>query len=83
MARTLIHDATIISMDPNVGELQRVDVLIDGSKIKAISYSIDHRSLHQIAIPGFIDTHAHTWESPLRATDPICLSHSISLGCGS
>ena len=83
MARTLIRSATIISMDPSVGDLQPGDVLIDGSKIAAISHSIDHRRLHKIAIPGFIDTDAHTWESLLRATDPDWSLAQYFTGCGS
>lgn len=76
MARTLIRNATVISMDPNVGDLQRGDILIDRSKIAAISHSIPAEDAeiidasNQIAIPGFVDTHRHTWESLLRATGP-------------
>ena len=74
MARTLIRNATIISVDPNVGDLHRGDILIDGSKIVEIAPSIaaDDAEIidgtNKIAIPGFVDTHRHTWESLLRAT---------------
>jgi 5-methylthioadenosine/S-adenosylhomocysteine deaminase len=76
LARTLIRNATILSMDPNVGDFPRGDILIDGSKIAAISRSIPAEdaeivdAANQIAIPGFVDTHRHTWESLLRATGP-------------
>ncbi len=40
LARTLISKATIVSMDPNAGDLQRGDILIDGSQILAVSCSI-------------------------------------------
>jgi 5-methylthioadenosine/S-adenosylhomocysteine deaminase len=76
MARTLIRNATIISVDPNIGDLQRGDILIDGSKIAAIAPSIpaDDAEIvdaaNRIAIPGFVDTYRHTWESLLRATGP-------------
>jgi 5-methylthioadenosine/S-adenosylhomocysteine deaminase len=66
----LIRNAAIISMDPSVGDLQRGDVLIDGSKITAISHSIDHRRLHQIVCVGVDKAGNCTWESLLRATDP-------------
>ncbi|MGH6922743.1 MAG: amidohydrolase family protein [Propylenella sp.] len=76
MARTLIRNATIISVDPAIGDLQHGDILIDGSKIAKIAPSIKADgaeavdATNRIAIPGFIDTHRHTWESLLRATGP-------------
>jgi 5-methylthioadenosine/S-adenosylhomocysteine deaminase len=76
MARTLIRNATVISVDPAVGDLQHGDILIDGSKIARIAPSIAADgaevvdATNMIAIPGFIDTHRHTWESLLRATGP-------------
>jgi 5-methylthioadenosine/S-adenosylhomocysteine deaminase len=72
--RTLIKNATIISVDPKIGDMQRGDILIEGSKIAAISPSIPASDAEivdgtdQIAIPGFIDSHRHTWESLLRGT---------------
>src|SRR5215207_214855 len=56
MARTLIRNATIITVDAKIGDLYRGDILIDGT--------------NRIAIPGFIDTHRHTWEALLRNTGP-------------
>jgi cytosine/adenosine deaminase-related metal-dependent hydrolase len=76
MARTLVSQATIISIDPKVGDLHRGDILIDGSKIAAIAPKIEAADAEvidatdMIAIPGLIDTHRHTWESLLRATGP-------------
>lgn len=75
-ARVLIRNATIISVDPKIGDLHRGDILIEGSRIAAIAPSIaadDAETIdagNMIAIPGFIDTHRHTWESLLRATGP-------------
>ena len=40
MERTLIKNATIISVDPKIGDLHRGDILIEGSKIAAIAPSI-------------------------------------------
>ena len=63
MARILIRTATIVSVDPNVGDLQRGNILVDGGKIAAISGSIAAEDAeiidasNQIANPGFIDTH--------------------------
>jgi 5-methylthioadenosine/S-adenosylhomocysteine deaminase len=74
--RTLIRGATIISVDPKVGDLRCGDILIEGSKIAAIAPSITAddaeivEAAEMIAIPGFVDSHRHTWESLLRATGP-------------
>jgi hypothetical protein len=63
LARTLIRTATIGSVDPNVGDLQRGNIPVDGGKIAAISGSIAAEDAeiispsNQIANPGFIDTH--------------------------
>jgi hypothetical protein len=63
LARILIRTATIVSVDPNVGDLQRGNILVDGGKIAAISGSIAAEDAeiidpsNQIANPGFIDTH--------------------------
>jgi len=76
MARKLIRNATVISVDPKIGDLHRGDILIDGSKIAAVAPSIaaDGAEIidgtNKIAIPGFVDTHRHTWEALLRATGP-------------
>src|SRR5262249_52971840 len=72
MRRTLIRHATVVSMDPSVGDLPDADILIEDAKIAAIrpgiaaadAEEIDGRN--RIAIPGFIDTHRHTWQCLLR-----------------
>ena len=74
MATTLISNATILSMDPNVGELHRGDILIKDDKIAEVGVALDAHADEtidargMIAVPGFIDTHRHTWQSLLRST---------------
>ena len=76
MNRKLIRNATIISMDPDIGDILSGDILIEGSKIVKIGKSISADdaevidATNCIAIPGFVDTHRHTWESLLRNTGP-------------
>ncbi len=63
-------------MDPNVGDFGSGSILIDGEAIAAVGRSIevdpisveiiDGRGL--IAIPGFVDTHRHIWQTQLRTT---------------
>jgi cytosine/adenosine deaminase-related metal-dependent hydrolase len=70
--RTVIRDAAIVSMDPEVGDIDRGDILIEGARIAAVGKALavgdaqEVDALGMIAIPGFIDTHRHTWEAPVH-----------------
>jgi 5-methylthioadenosine/S-adenosylhomocysteine deaminase len=72
MARTVIRHATVVSMDPAVGDFADADILVEGQKIVAIRPGIDASDAEEIdatgriAIPGFVDTHRHTWQCLLR-----------------
>jgi cytosine/adenosine deaminase-related metal-dependent hydrolase len=62
-------------MDPAIGDLPRGDVLIDGNTISAVSpdLSADAEVIDAtgfIVIPGFIDSHRHTWEAAIRGCAP-------------
>jgi 5-methylthioadenosine/S-adenosylhomocysteine deaminase len=71
MKRILIHGATILILDPKIGDL-RGDILVEGSRIVAVAPSIpaDDAEIipaeRSIALPGFVDSHGHTWQSLLR-----------------
>jgi 5-methylthioadenosine/S-adenosylhomocysteine deaminase len=71
MKRILIHGATILTLDPKIGDL-RGNVLVEGSRIVAVAPSIraDDAEIipaeRMIALPGFVDSHRHTWQSLLR-----------------
>jgi len=70
--RTLIKGGHIVTMDDALGDLEQGDILIEGSKIVAVSASIDEPADEvvdasgQILIPGLVDTHIHLWEMPMR-----------------
>lgn len=72
MKRTVIRNAIVLSMDPDIGEHMDCDVLIEGTKIKAVQpnlgpvdgIEIDGRGF--IVMPGFVDTHRHTWQCLMR-----------------
>jgi cytosine/adenosine deaminase-related metal-dependent hydrolase len=62
-------------MDPDIGDLPRGDVLIEDGKIAAVrpEISADAEVLDmtgRIVIPGFVDTHRHTWEASIRGVAP-------------
>jgi len=71
--RTLIRGGYVITMDPALGDLPSADVLIDGERIAAIAphLAVDDCALidarRHIVLPGFVDTHRHTWQTQLRA----------------
>jgi len=73
--RTLIRGGQILSMDPAVGDLPRGDVLIEDDKIIAVEPEISSEAevieaSGFIVIPGFVDTHRHTWEAAIRGCAP-------------
>ncbi|HWP88181.1 MAG TPA: 5-methylthioadenosine deaminase, partial [Burkholderiales bacterium] len=67
MRSTLIKNATIVSMDPAIGDLDGGDILIDGEKIVAVGRHIEAGDATvidgrgYIAIPGLVNAHIHTW----------------------
>jgi 5-methylthioadenosine/S-adenosylhomocysteine deaminase len=74
--RTLLRGGHIISMDPDIGDIPGGDVLIEGEDIAAVAPSIDASDCEvvdasgAIIIPGFIDSHRHTWETVVRGIAP-------------
>src|SRR5262252_9679806 len=69
---TLLKGGRVLSLDSSVGDFDKADVLIDGSKIANVQPSIINSAArvidasNMIVMPGFIDTHRHAWEAPLR-----------------
>ncbi|HYN69891.1 MAG TPA: amidohydrolase family protein, partial [Candidatus Eisenbacteria bacterium] len=74
--RILIKNAIVLSQDPAIGELPRADILVDGDTIKEVRPDISADGAEvmdatgDIVIPGFIDTHRHTWETSIRTSAP-------------
>lgn len=73
--RVLLKGGTIISMDPQVGNFAKGDLLIEGKKILAVGPNIRAGArlidaTDMILIPGFADPHRHSWEGQLRGLNP-------------
>ena len=73
--KTIIRGGTVLSMDPTIGDLARGDVLIEDDKIVAVEPDISADATvidatGNIVIPGFVDTHRHTWEAAIRGCAP-------------
>jgi 5-methylthioadenosine/S-adenosylhomocysteine deaminase len=73
--RILLRGATVVTMDPQLGDLAAGDVLIQGTKIAAIgpdlraaagpgSTTVDLKGM--ILMPGLVDGHRHCWQNQLR-----------------
>jgi 5-methylthioadenosine/S-adenosylhomocysteine deaminase len=74
--RTLIRGGFVVTMDPALGDQPGADVLIEGDRIAAVGRNLSPDGAQvidasgDIVIPGFVDTHRHTWETPIRGTAP-------------
>lgn len=72
MKKTLIRNATVLSMDADVGDFARADILIDGQKIAAIGPDLGASADEvidgsgHVVTPGLVNAHIHTWEYQLR-----------------
>jgi len=69
--RVLLKGGCVLSLDPQVGDFETADVLIDGSRIAAVQPNLKASAevidaSNMIVMPGFVDTHRHMWEGPLR-----------------
>ena len=71
MTRTLIQNATVITMD-KAGVMPAADILITDSRITQIAPHIEAHDAEKIdatgciVIPGLINAHMHTWQTALR-----------------
>jgi len=73
MRRLLIRNATVITMDPALGDLRPGSILIENDRVAAVGKQvaqgdgevIDGQSF--IVIPGLVNAHMHTWQTGLRA----------------
>jgi 5-methylthioadenosine/S-adenosylhomocysteine deaminase len=73
--RIPIRGGTVLSMDRQVGDLAPGDVLIEDDRIAAVDHGIDADAeivdaTGRIVMPGFVDTHRHTWEAAIRNCAP-------------
>src|SRR5882762_4719196 len=72
--RILIKGGIVLTLDRQIGDFASADVLIEDGKIREIRPSIAASSdtavvdaANRIVIPGFIDTHVHSYQGLLRS----------------
>jgi 5-methylthioadenosine/S-adenosylhomocysteine deaminase len=70
----LLKDGMVLSMDRQVGDFEKADVLIQGKKIVSVGPNLEApksavvvNAERMIVMPGFIDTHHHQYEAVLRS----------------
>lgn len=70
--RYVIRGARVLSQDPTVGDLRSGDILIEDGLIRSVAPDLgelDAREVDgtdRVALPGFVDTHRHSWQSLIR-----------------
>lgn len=71
MAHYHIRNATVVSMDGQLGVQYNCDVLIEDGAIKAVGQNLDGAGAETIdgsdciVSPGFVDGHRHMWQTQL------------------
>src|SRR4029450_4534842 len=75
----LIKRGYVLTLDPSLGDLPDTDVLIEGDTITSVGRNLKappHANVsegrNRIVMPGFVDTHRHTWQTPVRGVLPSC-----------
>jgi 5-methylthioadenosine/S-adenosylhomocysteine deaminase len=73
--RILLRGGHVITVDPALGDITGGDVLIEGDAIVEVGQEISADAevidcSGSVVIPGFVDTHRHTWEAAIRSCAP-------------
>lgn len=72
MSKTLITNATIVSMDPAIGLLSKGAILIEDGILKEVAPTVSADDAEivdaegMVAIPGLINAHIHMWQTAVR-----------------
>jgi 5-methylthioadenosine/S-adenosylhomocysteine deaminase len=70
--KQLLKGGIVLSMDPDVGDFDSGDVLIEGEQILEVAQDIDPGEAEvidasdMIVMPGLVDTHRALWYAPVR-----------------
>src|SRR5262249_20708894 len=68
----LIKGGCVLTLDRQLGDFENADVLVHGGKIVAVRPGISASTAevidasNAIVMPGFVDTHRHSWQGILR-----------------
>ena len=68
----MLSGGYVVSMEESIGELPRGDVLIEDGVIVRVAAEVEVGDCERVDVtghvvmPGFVDTHRHTWQTPFR-----------------
>jgi 5-methylthioadenosine/S-adenosylhomocysteine deaminase len=69
----VFRNATVLTIDPSLGVIERGDVLVMDKRIAAVGRqlavpdgTVDIDATDGIVMPGMVDTHRHMWQTALR-----------------
>ena len=74
--KILLRGGYVATLDKSLGDIPNGDVLIDGNRIAQIGAKLQVSdaeivdATNKLVMPGFIDTHRHTWSTILRGMIP-------------
>jgi cytosine/adenosine deaminase-related metal-dependent hydrolase len=73
--RILLKGGHVLTVDPELGDIPGGDVLIEGDTIAQVGRGLSADAdvidaTGNVVIPGFIDSHRHTWETAIRTCAP-------------
>jgi cytosine/adenosine deaminase-related metal-dependent hydrolase len=73
MTKTLIKCGWLVTMDPELGDMENAELLYDGDTITAIGRDLGASAdetidaSEMIVMPGLVNAHIHSWQPQLRA----------------
>ena len=87
--RLVFRNGFVVSMDPELGEIPNGEVLVEDGVIVDVGRDLGVSDAEEIdatgmiVMPGFVDTHRHTWQTPVRGVLPSCtLDHYFAVMLG-
>ena len=87
--RLVFRNGFVVSMDPEIGEIPNGEVLVEDGVIVDVGSDLGVSDAEEIdatgmiVMPGFVDTHRHTWQTPVRGVLPSCtLDHYFAVMLG-
>ncbi|ELZ41292.1 hypothetical protein C463_13644 [Halorubrum californiense DSM 19288] len=72
MTQTIVRNGTVVSLDPDVGEFDEADVLIEDGEIIEVGTGLSASNAEEIdasgkiVVPGFVDSHIHLAQTQVR-----------------
>lgn len=78
MSTTLITGGSVLTLDPDLGDLERGDVLVEDGRVAAVGADLGATADETIDAtgmlvhPGLVDAHIHLWQTPLRGLAADC-----------